>query len=126
MPLTEDVDGGLVQADTRTTMPQPPRRDVVDWSAQRMRPPSRELFCWPPVCRVLSLVGWVGCGGYVVAILCVCYYWCGCSRTILGCGKCRSWEGDIEVASVSHVCWGREVFGKDITGVSICSYSPNL
>ena len=42
MPLTEDVNGGLVQADTRTTMPQPPRRDGVDWSAQRMRPPSRE------------------------------------------------------------------------------------
>ena len=42
MPLTVDVDGGLVQADTRTTMPQPPRLDVVDWSAQRMRPPSRE------------------------------------------------------------------------------------
>ncbi len=42
MPLAVDVDGGLVQADTRTTMPQPPRRDAVDWSAQRMRPPSRE------------------------------------------------------------------------------------
>ena len=63
--------------------------------------------------------------GYVVAILCVCYG-CGDSGSILVRGKCWSWEGDIEVASVSHVCWGREVFGKDITGVSICSYSPNL
>ncbi len=26
-PLTVDVNGGLVQADTRTTMPQPPRRE---------------------------------------------------------------------------------------------------
>jgi hypothetical protein len=42
MPFMVDVNGGLVQADTRTTMPQPPRRDGVDWSAQRMRPPSRE------------------------------------------------------------------------------------
>ena len=42
MPLTVDVNGGLVQADTRTTVPQPPRRDDVDWSAQRMRPPSLE------------------------------------------------------------------------------------
>ena len=42
MPLMVDLNGGLVQADTRTTMPQPPRRDVVDWSAQRMRPPSLE------------------------------------------------------------------------------------
>ena len=41
-PLTEDVNGGLVQADTRTTELRPPRRDDVDWSAQRMRPPSRE------------------------------------------------------------------------------------
>ena len=42
MPLAVDVDGGLVQADTRTTMPQPPRGGNVDWSAQRMRPPSLE------------------------------------------------------------------------------------
>ena len=42
MPLAEDIDGGLVQADTRTTVPQLPRRDNVDWSAQRMRPPSLE------------------------------------------------------------------------------------
>ncbi len=42
MPSMVDVNGGLVQADTRTTMPQPPRRDDVDWSAQRMRPPSLE------------------------------------------------------------------------------------
>jgi hypothetical protein len=42
MPLMVDVNGGLVQADTRTDMPQPPRRDDVDWSAQRMRPPSLE------------------------------------------------------------------------------------
>ncbi len=42
MPSTEDVNGGLVQADTRTTMLQPPRRDDVDYSAQRMRPPSQE------------------------------------------------------------------------------------
>ena len=35
-------------------------------------------------------------------------------------------EGDIEVASVSHVCWCRKVFGEDITGVGIGSYSPNL
>ena len=41
-PLTVDVNGGLVQADTRTTMLQPPRLDDVDWSAQRMRPPSLE------------------------------------------------------------------------------------
>ena len=41
-PLTVNVHGGLVQADTRTTMLQPPRRDDVDYSAQRMRPPSRE------------------------------------------------------------------------------------
>ena len=71
------------------------------------------------------MVGGVGGGGYVVAILCVLYC-CGGARTIL-CGRnCWSWEGDIEVASVSHVCWGREVFGKDITGVSICSDSPDL
>jgi hypothetical protein len=31
-PLTADVNGGLVQADTRTTMPQPPRREDVDFS----------------------------------------------------------------------------------------------
>ncbi len=41
-PLTVDVNGGLVQADTRTTMLQPPRRDDVDYSTQRMRPPSRD------------------------------------------------------------------------------------
>jgi hypothetical protein len=40
MPLMVDINGGLVQADTRTTMLQPPRRDDVEWSAQRMRPPS--------------------------------------------------------------------------------------
>ncbi len=28
-PLTADVNGGLVQADTRTTVPQPPRREDV-------------------------------------------------------------------------------------------------
>ena len=42
MPLAEDINGGLVQVDTRTTMPQPPRRDDVDYSAQRMWPPSLE------------------------------------------------------------------------------------
>ena len=39
-PLTVDVNGGLVH--TRTTMLQPPRRDDVDYSTQRMRPPSRD------------------------------------------------------------------------------------
>ncbi len=42
MPLTMDVNGGLVQADTRTTVSSSGCRDDVDWSAQRMRPPSRE------------------------------------------------------------------------------------
>ena len=41
-PLTANVDGGLVQADTRTTMPQPPRGEDVDLSTRRMQPHSRE------------------------------------------------------------------------------------
>ncbi len=41
-PSTADVNGGLVQADTRTTMPQPPRGEDVDFSTQRMQPRSRE------------------------------------------------------------------------------------
>ena len=47
------------------------------------------------------------CGvGYVVAILCV-YYWCGGAGSFFDCRKCWSGEGDIEVASVSHVWGGR-------------------
>jgi hypothetical protein len=41
-PLTVDVNVGLVQADTRTTVPQPPRWDDADYATQRMQPPSRE------------------------------------------------------------------------------------
>jgi hypothetical protein len=41
-PLTVDVNCGLMQVDTRTTVSQPLRRDDVDLSVQRMRPPSRE------------------------------------------------------------------------------------
>ena len=63
--------------------------------------------------------------GEVVAILCIRYS-CGGSCSIFGCGYWWCGEGDIEVASVSHVCWCRKVFGEDITGVGIGSYSPNL
>jgi hypothetical protein len=41
-PLTADVNGGLMLADTRTTVPQPLRRVDLDYSVQRMQPPSRE------------------------------------------------------------------------------------
>ena len=71
------------------------------------------------------MVGGVGGGGYVVAIFCV-RYCCGGARTILCCRNFWSWEGDIEVASVSHVCWGREVFGEDITGVAGGFNSPDV
>ncbi len=61
----------------------------------------------------------------MVAILSV-RYWCGDSYSIFGCGNCGCWEGDIQVASVSRVGWGREAFGEDITRVGVCSYSPNV
>ena len=107
MPLTVDVDGGLVQADTRTTMPQPPRRGDVDWSAQRMRPPSLELGAGPTVCWLLCFGGVIVWGVERVSILgircCVCCQTCGVRLTVRVVGG----EADVEWTGVFHMCGRR-------------------
>ena len=73
--MTVDVNGGLVQADTRTTVPQPPRREDVST-------PSRVWGVGPTVCGLLWSRGWGWF--YKVSVLCVfglCFGVCGIRRS---------------------------------------------
>jgi hypothetical protein len=53
MPLTVDVHGGLVQADTRTTMLQPPRLDDV---CEKYNAGSMCSYAYISICRLVHIM----------------------------------------------------------------------